>query len=247
MLDRKAFDAVTVLTLNRPQRRNALGLDLVAALDEAFRDLDKDAHVKAIVVDAAPPGFCAGSDLKELSSMNVREMGRHEAETAALARSIGGMSKPVIAAVEGFAVGGGFVFAASCDLVVTTPGCRWHMPEVAIGWIPPWGLESLVARCGPVVARRLSWGPEILDGGEAQRLGVADYLVPDGQASGHALAIGQRLAQLPAAAVGATKRYFAAGIAANAESRDAEANRLFEENCKEDVAKATLQKYGVKQ
>lgn len=247
MLEITVRDTVAVLTINRPQRRNALSTDLVVSLGAAFDGLDRDAAVRAMVVDAAPPGFCAGSDLKELGSMTMREVCRHEAATAALARSIGGMSKPVIAAVEGFALGGGFVFATSCDLVMTTPACRWHMPEVAIGWIPPWGLGSIIARCGPVAARRLVWGSETIDGSEAQRLGIADYLVPEGQASQQALALGQRLALLPEPAVAATKRYFSSEIAATGETRDAEANRLFAENCCHETAQATLKKYGVKQ
>ncbi|MCW5619733.1 MAG: enoyl-CoA hydratase/isomerase family protein [Burkholderiales bacterium] len=247
MLERTAETAVTVLTINRPQRRNALSSELVAALGATLDALDRDVAVRAIVIDAVPPGFCAGSDLKELGSMSLEEVGRHEAATAALARAICAMSKPVIAAVEGFALGGGFVFATSCDLVMTTPACRWHMPEVAIGWIPPWGMDSIIARCGPVVARRLVWGAETIDGTEAHRLGIADSLAPEGQASQQALALARRLALLPQPAVAATKRYFSAQIMAAGEARDAEANRLFLENCHHEAAQTTLKKYGVKQ
>ena len=178
--------------------------------------------------------------------MDLGGMCHHEAVTAALARSITLLTKPVIAAVEGFALGGGFALATSCDLIVTTPNCRWHMPEVTIGWIPPWGLESLVARCGPIKARRLAWGSEPIDGGDALRLGVVDYVVPERAALREATALAGRLARLPGPAVAATKQYFAQAIAAMAEPRDSEANRMFAENCRHDVAKATLTKYGVR-
>jgi enoyl-CoA hydratase/carnithine racemase len=173
-------------------------------------------------------------------------MGEHEAVTAAFARSISQLSKPVIAAVEGFAMGGGFALATSCDIVVTSSACRWHLPEVQIGWIPPWGLEPLTARVGAVAARRLTWGAEPIDGTEAHRLGVADYLAPAGGALGIATSLAERLAALPASAVASTKRYYAPLVVGTAESRDAEANRLFLEDCQHEVARATLAKYGVK-
>ncbi|GIX28291.1 MAG: hypothetical protein KatS3mg123_2172 [Burkholderiales bacterium] len=115
---------VAVLTIDRSERRNALGSELVARLAAVSRDLDHDQAAGTIVLTGVAPGFCAGSDLKELGSMNLRQMCEHEADTAAFARSIGLLSKPVIAAVEGFALGGGFALATSCDLVVATPSCR---------------------------------------------------------------------------------------------------------------------------
>ena len=73
-------------------------------------------------------------------------MSRFEQETGDVARLIGFMTKPVVAAVEGFAMGGGFILATSCDLVVASRGSRWNLPEVPIGWLTPWGIKSLVAR-----------------------------------------------------------------------------------------------------
>ena len=163
-------DGIATLTIRRPGRRNAIGADLVKSLFSAFARLDSDPHVRAIIITGAAPGFCAGSDLKELAEMDLAGMRAHEARTAALARSIALLDKPVVAAVDGFALGGGFVLAISCDIVVTAPEVRWHLPEVTIGWIPPWGLQALVARVGPVTARRLTWGTQPMDGREAHRL-----------------------------------------------------------------------------
>lgn len=135
-------------------------------------------------------------------------MRRHEADTAAIARRIGVLGKPVIAAVEGFALGGGFILAASCDVVVTAENTRWHLPEVPNGWLPPWGLGALVARVGPTKARLLTWGAEPIDGTEALRLGVADYGAPAGEALARAIALAEKLAALPREAVASTKRFF---------------------------------------
>jgi enoyl-CoA hydratase/carnithine racemase len=238
--------AVAVLTINRSHRRNALGDALVAQLRQMLNRNDADPQIKATVLTGCAPGFCAGSDLKELASMSLDDMCAHEARTAAFCREIALLQKPVIAAVEGFALGGGFVLAASCDIVVTARSTRWNLPEVEIGWIPPWGLESLTNRVGVVRARQLTWGGQPFLGEEAVQLGLADHLTEDDHAVERALSIGESLGRLPQEAVSATKLYFATHAARNGESGDALASRMFKDNCGGTTAKATLQRFGVK-
>jgi enoyl-CoA hydratase/carnithine racemase len=246
MLNRRQQGQVAILTIDRPNRRNALGTELMRAFDDAFVELEGDDSVAAIVISATPPGFCAGSDLKELATMSIAQMCRHEAETARVVRAIGFMEKPVIAAVSGFALGGGVGLAVGCDLIVTHPECRWHMPEVPNGWLPPWALASLSARIGPVAARRLVWASEPITGTEAHGLKLADYLAPQADVEREAVAVAERLAALPRVAVASTKRFFTPLINGTAEAGDMLANRIFAENCQDDAAKATLRKFGMK-
>jgi enoyl-CoA hydratase/carnithine racemase len=246
MLSRRQQGPVAVLTIDRPHRRNALGTELMAAFDSAFAEIDHDDGVAAAVISAVAPGFCAGSDLKELATMDIAQMCHHEAETARVVRAIGYLEKPVVAAVGGFALGGGVGLAVGCDLIVTHPECRWHMPEVPNGWLPPWALASLSARIGPVAARRLVWASEPVMGTEAYHLGLADYLVPQSDVEGEAIAVAERLAKLPRVAVASTKRFFAASVSGGAEASDMLANRVFAENCHDDASKATLRKFGMK-
>ena len=245
MLNEKKEGSIAILTIDRPTRRNSICVELVERLRAALRRCDADTAIAAVVLAGSPPGFCAGTHLKGLATDGLGGVAGHEVDSAALAREIALLDKPVVAAVNGFALGGGFVLAASCDVVVTSRAARWHLPEVTIGWIPPWGLETLIARVGPVAARRLTWGGEAFDGAEAHRIGIADYLV-DGDALHEALAVAGRLAALPPPAVAATKRYFSLAAARNGEAGDAIANRMFIENCGHEVAKATLKKFGVK-
>jgi enoyl-CoA hydratase/carnithine racemase len=246
MLNRRQQGEVAILTIDRSNRRNALGTELMQALDDAFAELDRDDGVAAIVVSATAPGFCAGSDLKELATMNISQMCHHEAETARVVRAIGFMEKPVIAAVSGFALGGGVGLAAGCDLIVTHPESRWHMPEVPNGWLPPWALASLAVRVGPVTARRLVWASEPITGTEAYELKLADYLVPQTDVEREAVALAERLAALPRVAVASTKRFFMPMINGSAEASDMLANRIFADNCQDDASKATLRKFGMK-
>lgn len=241
-------DRVALLMIDRPKRRNAIGADLVARLSAHLARLDRDKGTSVVVLAGSGAGFCAGSDLKELAGTDLAGMQEHEAQTAALCRSIALLDKPVIAAVHGFALGGGFVLAISCDIVVSAPDARWHLPEVTIGWIPPWGLQAVVARVGPVEARRLTWGAQPIDGLEAHRLGLIDYLSPSDKTSLEAaLDHAQQLAALPAAAVRSTKQFFAPIVNGGAEAADAWANRLFAADCGHEAAQTTLRKFGVRE
>jgi enoyl-CoA hydratase/carnithine racemase len=244
MLDVSTRARIGIVSLNRPERRNAMDRDLVAGLAQALRRLDADSEIAVIVLSAAPPGFCAGSDLKFIGRLSLEEMCRFEAETGDMARLVGLVSKPVIAAVEGFALGGGFILAASCDLVISSHSARWHLPEVPIGWLTPWGLGALVARVGAVAARKLCFASEAFDGREAKRLGLVDHLAEPGHANEVAIALAERMAALPAAAVAATKRFFMHDILGNAEVLDVKANEIFAGNCRHPVARATLERFG---
>ncbi len=237
---------LAIVNLNRPARRNALGAAGTAALMTAFETLAADPDCRAIVLTGAPPAFCAGSDLKELGALDVPEMCRHEAETARMARRIALLPIPVVAAVEGYALGGGMILALSCDVVVTARGARWNLPEVPNGWLPPWGLQTLLARVGPVRARLLTWGVTEVDGAEALRLGLADVLAEDGTALAEAQRLAERLAALPANAVRSTKRYFEPFATADAERQDAEASRVFAADASCEASQATMARFAVK-
>jgi enoyl-CoA hydratase/carnithine racemase len=177
--------------------------ELARAIDTASDD-----GFAAVIVTGAPPAFCSGSDLKELAGLSPEQMAAHERETGAVAASIARADVPVVAAVEGYALGGGMILAASCDLVVTAVDARWTLPEVQNGWLPPWGLAALVARVGPIRALGLTWGASECDGTEAHRIGLADLVCLSGEVLPTAIALAERLAALPAHAVISTKRFY---------------------------------------
>lgn len=238
---------VGVLTLNRPERRNALGVTLVEAIAKEFAQLERDAETRVIVLAATAPGFCAGADLKEFAGTDVATMCQQDARTAALARSFALASKPVIAAVDGFALGGGFVLAASCDIVVTAPNTRWQLPEVSLGWIPGWGLQALASRVGANKARRLALSSELFDGREAHRLGLADYLATDGEtALQAALNRARPIAQFSPHALASVKRFFLPSVAGSAETMDSLAGHFLASDAAQPHGHATLARFAGK-
>ncbi len=238
-LEGRTLGSVRRLIFQRSPRRNALGSELVAALARELESAAEDASIGAIVLEGSAPGFSAGSDLKELAEMDLPAICAHESRSATLARRIALFEKPVVAAVEGFAIGGGFMLAAACDVVVTAENVRWQLPEVALGWIPPWGLALLAARITLVRARRLALSVDPIDGNEAYRLGIADVVVRPGAAATVAQESAQKLAALPRPAVASTKRFFG-GFLTEMEASDTEANRLFADDCRHDAGRESL-------
>lgn len=244
MLEISRDGAVATLAIDRPDVRNAMSLDLARQIAEATAGMDADPEIKVIVLRGRTHGFCSGSDLKELATLDLEGIAAAEREKAAVARSFCFMDTPIIAAVDGFTMGGGMVFTVSCDVVFTAASARWHLPEVALGWNPGWGIQAFLARCGPVATRHVCWGVDPFDGTEAARLGLADFVVARDAASA-ADAYAKKLAALPAHAVAATKRLCAPAAGENGQTQDIVANRVFRDCCTHDVARASFRRFGV--
>lgn len=240
MLMQRLDEGVAILTMNRPEQRNALSTGLVAALIEATENAGQDKAVRVILLNGAGNGFCAGSDLAELATMNAAGRQVFEADSGRAARMLGHLSKPVLAAVHGFAVGGGLTLATSCDIVVTGPNAKWSLPEVPIGLFPAWGLASVATRVGSSLAKRLAWGIETLTGTEAQRIGLADHLA-ETDVFAETLSRAKQLAALATGPAAAVKTYFLLGAAG--EAADIRANRLFCDAAAAPEAAATFKKF----
>jgi enoyl-CoA hydratase/carnithine racemase len=241
--DTDTDSAVAVLRLNRPAVRNALNAALVDRLETMLLQLDDDPGIRAVVLTGSSPGFCAGSDVTELATLEVSQRIRHEARAGNLARTLQQLSTPVLAAVEGFAIGGGFLLATSCDVVVSAHQARWQLPEVTLGWVPPWGLHSLLSRVGPAASRRLAWGEQPLSGRQAHRLGVVDEVSEPGHALRRATEVARRLAALPPNAVTSTKRALADASSGVAESLDARTSWMFGLDCSSSAAELSFARF----
>lgn len=232
------------LLLNRPERRNALGTELLGHVEAAWKSLTEDSDVHVILLSAAGPGFCAGADLKEFSNPDLSLVSEVNLRWASFTRGIGLLNKPVVAAVHGFAMGGGLILAISCDVVITSAATRWQLPEVSLGWLPGFGLQTLAARTGAHAARRITWSTEPMNGTEAQACGIADVLVPDGDdLTATAMAHAQKLAALPPHAVATAKQYFALELTRAGEAMDAVANRMYLADAVHPHAQASMQRF----
>ncbi len=237
---------ITIVSIDRfAEARNAVDPETASLLRDAFLAFDRDESQSVAILTGRDGTFCAGFDLKVAAARAGTAI--HDPEgPGPMGPTRHLLSKPVIAAVEGYALGGGFILAVSCDLVVTAANVRWHLPEVLNGWTPPWGLGALLARVGPVKARALTWGAEPIDGNEAYRLGVADVVAPAGEALAAAAALAQKLAKLPPEAVKSVKKFYEPFAANDSERLDQTASRLFAQDCESAAAKSTLARFTVK-
>lgn len=236
-------DDILHVILDRPAQRNAMSDALVAELIDAIHAFEADDAARVMVLSGSGNGFCAGSDVRGLAAMNAAQQSAFEEASGRVARMLTDCPKPVVAAVHGFAIGGGFTLAIAADIVVTDAAAKWSLPEVPIGLFPAWGLGAVERRCGVTAARRLSWGIDTLDGAEAVRVGLADILA-EVDALGTAFEIATRLAALPQAQARAVKRYFA-GRGDDA-AADARANDAFMATVPTAEAQASFVRFGGK-
>lgn len=232
--------------IERPARRNAIDSATATNLAFMLREADADPRCEVALLYGQSDWFCAGSDLKELAGQAPQRMAQIEQAKAELARTIQEIDLPVIAAVRGLALGGGVSLAAACDHVVSEGSVRWQMPEVANGWLPPWGIEPVIARCGSVRARTVLWGAKPMSTAQAAALGLVDTVCADGQALQVAEAIALDWASLPTQARQSVKRYLRAHSGSTPEQADAAASTLFVEHCSTPAAQHTLARFGVK-
>ena len=190
-------DAIAVVTLNRPDQMNALSTELRFAIGAAFSELEADPDVHAVVVTGAGRAFCAGMDLKELSSggEGVSGFELSVAGQAEMREGIEGFAGPVIAAVNGACATAGFELALACDLILASENARFLDTHARVGMLPGWGLSQRLPRLiGIARAKELSLSGNALDAAQAYAWGLAnrvlppDELVPAARALAHDMA-----------------------------------------------------------
>ena len=175
---------VATITLNRPQLRNAFNENAIADLTMAFDEASQDRDVRAIVLAANGPAFCAGADLNWMKKMAGYSAAENEADALRLAdmlRTIYYSPKPVVARVQGDCYAGGMGLVAACDIVVVAEGVNFCLSEVKLGLIPATISPYVINAMGDQAARRYFLSAERFDAREAHRLGLAHEVVPADQ------------------------------------------------------------------
>jgi enoyl-CoA hydratase/carnithine racemase len=169
-------DRVATVTLDRPRSRNALNRALQRAIHRSMSDLDGDEAVDVVVLTGADPAFCAGVDLKELGAGDLNDL----ADQSSLSNSpFPPMSKPVIGAINGVAITGGFELALQCDLLVASERAAFADTHARVGIMPGWGLTVLLPEAvGLRRAREMSITGNFVDAATALTWGLVNHVVP---------------------------------------------------------------------
>jgi enoyl-CoA hydratase len=203
LLSLERREEVAVVTLQRPEKRNALSIDLRVELTDAFGALGEDPEVGAIVLTGAPPAFCAGMDTSEFGG-DLAHRERLVQTSIGSFRSVGSCPKPVVAAVNGPAVAGGFALALLCDLRLAAEEASFGFPELPRG-IPP-SYAAARAALPAHVAAELTLTGRLLDAAGAQRMGIVGAIHPAGELMARAVELAGRIASAPREATTQTKR-----------------------------------------
>lgn len=205
---------VRIVTLNRPDKRNAIDIPVRLELAGAIESAAQEAAVRAIVLTGAGAAFCSGGDITSMERMPAERAMERTQLAQRVIRAIWNAAKPVVAAVEGSAFGAGVALAAACDRVVAARDARFATTFTNVGLAGDMGtFASLPARVGVARARQMLMLPIPIDASTAVEMGLVDALAEPGAVLSAALADAQRLAAGPTRAYGVIKSLLAAGSA----------------------------------
>ena len=192
------------IQLNRPKRRNAMTSAMYVALSDILKNAAKDEHTRVVLWHGAGDSFCAGNDIEDFLK---NPPGPGESPQAQLMNALIDFDKPLIAAVQGAAIGGGTTMLLHCDFVYAGESAKFQMPFINLAVVPEFGSSSIVpARIGHLRAAELILLGSPYDASRALELGLVTQVVPDQDLLSIATATAQKLAAKPASALQASKR-----------------------------------------
>jgi enoyl-CoA hydratase len=207
-------DGVGVVTINRPQSLNALNSEVVDDLESALRDMEQNADVKVVVITGAgEKAFVAGGDIKEMSDLGPAD-GRFFAQRGhRLIQFMSAMKKPVIAAVNGYALGGGLELALACDFIYASEKAKLGLTEVTLGVIPGFGgTQNLPRLIGPNRAKELIFSGKQLTAQQARDWGIVNEVCPPEELMTRVMEIAKKISANGTLAVAAAKDAIVNGL-----------------------------------
>lgn len=201
---------LATITINRPDALNALNSATVRELVDAFETLETDDSVRCVVLTGGDRAFCAGADVKEMASLSSSDISGHDHLRSVWERAAR-FQKPLIAALSGYALGGGLELAMCCDVVIASEGTKLGQPEINIGVIPGGGGTQRLARAvGKYRAMEMVLTGGMISAEEAAKLGLINHVVPPGKCLEEARKLASEIASKAPIAVRSAKRAISA-------------------------------------
>ena len=202
--------AVRVLTMNRPQSRNALDRSLIRALYAALKAADGDAAVRAVVLTGTDPAFCAGIDLKEAARDGLRYF--EEFKTQSCIAAVAEMRTPTVGAINGATFTGGLELALGCDFLVASERAVFADTHARVGILPGGGMTARLPRLvGGAMARRMSMTGEVVDANRAERIGLVTEVIAHDALLPRAVELAAQIAEVPTSTMLALKEIYVRG------------------------------------
>lgn len=210
-VDYELQDGVAVITINRPERKNAITMAMRSEIEAAFRTAQDDPEVRAVVFTGAGSDFSAGADVLEMGGGGVRNSLHRMRHLHRMARAVAGTPKPVIAAVQGVCIGMSWSLALACDVVVTAENARFQFAFRHIGLAPDGGAVFLLSRYLPLQqAKEIIYSGRFVSGSEARDLGLALHALPAEAVMAKAMELARDFAASPTLSLAMAKRQFEA-------------------------------------
>jgi enoyl-CoA hydratase len=205
IIERK--EHVAIVTINREESANALTRETIIEIEAAFRELERDEAVRCVILTGKGKAFVAGADIGRLKAFTGQE-GREQARLGQAAmNAIEEMDTPVIAAVNGYAIGGGCELAMCCDIRIASETARFGQPEVKLGITPGWGGTQRLARLvGKGAAKYLCMTGDLIDAAEALRIGLVELVAAPEALMEKALEAAEKIASRAPIAVALVKQ-----------------------------------------
>src|SRR6201998_4572082 len=205
--------AVRVLTMNRPEARNALSTSLISALHTALMHADRDPSVRAVVLTGADPAFCAGLGLKQAQRDGAGEFERLHAENCIT--KVARLSKPVLGAVNGAAITGGMEMALGCDFLVASDEAVFADTHARVGMLPRAGMTARLPHAvGVGMPRRLSMTGEVIDAARAETMGLVTEVVAHARLLDRTVELATQICEVDAPIMQGLKAIYVTGAAA---------------------------------
>ncbi len=199
---------IALVTVNRPKALNALNAETIDELNAAFEAMADQREIRAaILTGAGEKAFVAGADIAAMAGMDADGASAFSARGHQLGETLANLPQPVIAAVNGYALGGGTELAMACDFIYAADNAKFGQPEVNLGVIPGFGgTQRLARRCGTAIAMELVTTGDTITAAEALRIGLVNKVVPAAELMATARAAAKKIAEKGPIAVAAAKR-----------------------------------------
>lgn len=204
---------IATLSFNRPDVLNALNTGTVKEVIEAFKEFETDGEVRAIIFTGCGKAFVAGADISEMEGKTPEDARKYSELGHTLMNMIQDINKPVIAAINGYALGGGTEVALSCDIRLASDKAQFGLPETILGIIPGWGATQRTARLiGPALTKELIFTGEIIDAQRAKEMGLVNRVVPHEDLIPETLKIAEKICEQSSIALSHAKNVINRGL-----------------------------------
>ena len=228
MLIKERVDNIAVLKINRPDAMNSLNNELLNELNCALEQIDSDEQIRVLIITGEGRAFVAGADIEQMSTMNVQQGKEFGVQGSAVFRKLENISKPVIAAINGFALGGGCELALACDIRIASNKAKIGQPEVGLGITPGFsGTQRLPRLVGEGKAKELIYTAKAITAEEALAIGLVNKVVEPQELLNAAMQMAKTIAKNAPIALKLSKEAINRGMQTDIDSSIAIENNLF--------------------